>query len=851
MQWLRSRSLRVILAFIVLILLLFVADTLCYQVALPVEIDIQHDQAVLHVGSETLQFNLTGTPTALQFAPHDPVVHEYQIDGSDSTNNFTLDPNYLHSIKSSPYYQFQAWMRDLNGTSRWRNLSVWENNHLIEQTAWPINGSSVALPAAVRLRVSLQLQRPETPMVLNLVTSNGTVFHITLDRNDRFISVTKDVPGQAGSIAVTSTFFPVDVAPFAAMVLDTIIRIMLWSIVILLIVVPGEVAITFVRARWEDWWRNRYSIEATLDGKSDRRSTEENAGDASVPSPHPHPLPPLRAFRAWWGRPLIANTDGRTQLIAPLHWHSQTSAAYLAWWRRLTRAVHPVGLVALVGSLMFVAWIALVQFNAEPHIYDSSAYLFAAKMYSEGHLWVPVPKLADMFPGPFMVQFDGRWFAQYAPGTALMLVPGIWLGVPWLVEPLLGTLALLGIGMIAARLYDRKVATLAIILGAFSPFYSYVSASYLSHTVALFFFVWGLWALVKFAQGEAGWNLLLSAALFGMAGLTRDLVAVLFVAIVVPGIVLVSWLSWRKLRGNWRRWIRPGIGFLIVLLIFVGITLGYNALLTGNALISPRSLFFPGDQWGFGTGVGFYGQHTLAAGLVNLDELLTILQIDLYGWPFYLTLAFLALPILTRRAKGVDWFMLAGAAIIPLAYVGYFYHGIYLGPRYLFEALPFLLILTARGILVLAETGLDVSRVVGKWLYTYAGTRRIPAPLPASFVTIALVVALFSCNVLYYMSRQIVRYSDFSGLPYGYHIDLAEIYHPPVHHAIVVYDNQTIYQFVLFPLNDPLLQGDVIYAYADSAQQYAELHTVYPGRTLYQLEIAPDGSVRYVRLQPL
>ncbi len=250
MQWLRSRSLRVILAFTVLILLLFVADALCYQVALPVEIDIQHDQAVLHVGSETLNFSLTSTPTTLQFAPHDPAVHEYQIDGSDSTNNFSLDPNYLHSIASSPYYQFQAWMRDLDGTSRWRNLTVWENNHLIDQTTWPTNGSSMALPTAVSLRVSLQLQRPETPMMLNLVTSNGTVFHITLDRNDRFISVTKDVPGQASNTPVTSTFFPLDVAPFAAMVLDTIIRILLWSIVILLVVVLGEAAIMFVRARW-------------------------------------------------------------------------------------------------------------------------------------------------------------------------------------------------------------------------------------------------------------------------------------------------------------------------------------------------------------------------------------------------------------------------------------------------------------------------------------------------------------------------------------------------------------------------------------------------------------------------
>nr|MBA2678432.1 hypothetical protein [Ktedonobacteraceae bacterium] len=61
-------------------------------------------------------------------------------------------------------------------------------------------------------------------------------------------------------------------------------------------------------------------------------------------------------------------------------------------------------------------------------------------------------------------------------------------------------------------------------------------------------------------------------------------------------------------------------------------------------------------------------------------------------------------------------------------------------------------------------------------------------------------------------------------------------------------DNYWLYAFVLFPLNDPQLHGDVIYASAGNQAQYAELRQAFPGRTLYRMDVAPDGSVRYVAL---
>lgn len=773
-----SRPLRVALLLIPILLLV---DALCYQIALPVAINIQRGTGTLTVGSIHVPLGKLSAPQSLRFVAHNPLFHEYQIDGSDSTNNLNLDTNYLSQIASSPYYRFQAWMRDLDGTSRWRNLQIQAGGHLIQSIAWPGNGANFALPATQTLSISLQLQRPETPMSLDLFLENNRALQITLDRNDRLLTVSDLETAQT----LVSTFFPIDPAPFAAMVIDTLVRILLWAVALLLTICICEMGIGWI-----------------------------------------------------WGHLARARLLARVRAYRPP-----------ALFRRLRLPLPPIAFGALACSLVYVCWIAAQEFQALPHIYDASAYFFAAKMLASGQFSVPAPPASALFPGPFMVVFKGRWFAQYDPGTALTLAAGVWLRVPWLVEPLLGTLALLGIGLIAVRLYDRRVATLAVLLGCLSPFYSYLAASYLSHTIALFYLVWGLWALLRFAQGGSGWNMLLCGIGFGMAALTRDLVALLYIALLVPGILIVTWERGRYKRQRLRRL----AGWLILLLIgmiFFCFYLAYNQILTGAPLTTPRNLFNATDVWGFGKGTGFYGQHTLAAGLVNLDELLTSLQIDLFGWPFYLTLAFVAIPFLGGRAKKSDWFLLTALVLTVGSYIGYFYHGIYLGPRYLYEDLPFLLILSARGILLAGAWGLDAFQVAA-CCSRRATTEHTVQKRPAlSLTVVALVSALVLCNLLYYLPRQARRYQNFTGLPATYLLNTSRIYHPPVHHAIVVTDNLLIYQVVLFPLNDPALKGDVIYAWGETETQFAQLRKDFPGRALYLLTVNFDGSVNYVPLSP-
>ncbi|HEY7982895.1 MAG TPA: hypothetical protein VID73_01925, partial [Ktedonobacterales bacterium] len=235
---------------------------------------------------------------------------------------------------------------------------------------------------------------------------------------------------------------------------------------------------------------------------------------------------------------------------------------------------------------------------------------------------------------------------------------------------------------------------------------------------------------------------------------------------------------------------------------------------------------------------------------VTLDELLTALAVDLYGWPFMLTLALLLAPLLLRRARLADWLLLGVAAVITGSFVGYFYHGIYLGPRYLYETLPCLLPLTARGVVELERAGGRVARAVvtrlGAWRGGGApgGARGANAGVGAWLALAALV----ACNLLYYTPRQTVLYHDFNGLPNGQRLDLPALARPPVHHAIVVTGDYPLYGYALFPLNDPLLRGDVLYAFAQSEADYSELRAAYPGRALYRIAVASDGGVRFIPL---
>ena len=277
--------------------------------------------------------------------------------------------------------------------------------------------------------------------------------------------------------------------------------------------------------------------------------------------------------------------------------------------------------------------------------------------------------------------------------------------------------------------------------------------------------------------------------------------------------------------------------------------LAYNWALTGAPFLLPRHLFDVRERIGFGEGVGFYGQHTLASGLVNADQLLTSLTIALLGWPFYLSLALIALPFLLGRATRWDWLHGAIIGAFVLTYLAYYYHGIVFGgPRYYFEALPSLILLTARGF---ATLGADLAQLLGRLGRAAARPRALNA-------TLALGGALLACNLLYFTPRQIALYQGFSDYPRSNPVlgnfvrrDLTGRV-AALSDAIVTTDDRWIYAVYLAPLNCPRLDCAAVFAYRPDDATTAGLRAAFPDRTWYtvhnrdgRLEIEPDLGVRH------
>jgi hypothetical protein len=340
--------------------------------------------------------------------------------------------------------------------------------------------------------------------------------------------------------------------------------------------------------------------------------------------------------------------------------------------------------------------------------------------------------------------------------------------------------------------------------GVLSPFVLFQSGSFLSHPIAGGFLAGALAAFVAGeTSGRQRW-FAASGALLGAGFLSREAASVLFALPLAARLVQTK--RWRAATTV----VATGLPFLVAYL-------AYNTALTGSPTLLPRSLFDPADHFGFGDGLGFHTRHTLAAGLANTDELLTDLQFELFGWPPLFALGLLGVPFLFGKATAWDWLAALGFGVFVLAYIAYFYHGIALGPRYYFEAVPWLLLLAGRG----AQTLAEVAR---------------------SRLAVAVVLLVLSLNTVgFYLPSSFARRADLSGQPGGRRVSLGfvepSLFGPRLtglpRPALVVTGDWWLYNTALAALNCPRLPDcDVLFALATTPADVRALTEQYPGRTL-------------------
>ena len=118
----------------------------------------------------------------------------------------------------------------------------------------------------------------------------------------------------------------------------------------------------------------------------------------------------------------------------------------------------------LLSSIYFSASTVIHGRDLLPKSHDENSYAIQTQMLAHGKLWMPEHPLADFFES-FQMLARPVYASIYFPGSALMYAPGVWLGLPPWVMPVVAS----GLGvalcyLLVSRLLDGMWGLVAVML---------------------------------------------------------------------------------------------------------------------------------------------------------------------------------------------------------------------------------------------------------------------------------------------------------------------------------------------------------------------------------------------------
>ncbi|TQQ81363.1 hypothetical protein EGH24_08880 [Halonotius terrestris] len=530
------------------------------------------------------------------------------------------------------------------------------------------------------------------------------------------------------------------------------------------------------------------------------------------------------------------------------------------------------GYLALgAGAGLAVFLIAVFVFPYHSVNHDEGVYLMQASMLLEGQLTLSAGELADVFRPWFFIENGGDLYSKYNPVPAAMFAVSMAL----FGEPRVTLAAVAGgnavlVAVLGSMVADRRVGLLAGGLFAISPMTLFTSSVFLPYAPTTLL---NLSFAVAYLHGVRTGSLRAAAAAgiaIGLAAFSRPYTAILFAA---PFILHAVWTVgrglWtddrslgqqarllgsragvRSLPNAVQRNILTGIGGTA----FVGITLAYNTVLTGDPLVFPYQAFAPLDGPGFGFReiLGHEVVYTLDLALESNRYALQFLGTRWFAGGVIGTLA-AALGLLVAaqwwRGRDREWGSTAGLPLaglfvsVPIGNIPFWgthnmlaelddpANGLvsHFGPFYYFDLLVPLSIFAALGL------------VVGwRWLRG-GGTfdRLIAATSPTAARRIAVAVALVAALAVGGVTAGAVAE------PLDRNMAYTEKYET-VYEPIESTDFENALVFIPDPYgpwqnhpfqslrNDPGFDGEVVYARDRDPAGNFEVLAAYPNRSVYR-----------------
>jgi hypothetical protein len=473
--------------------------------------------------------------------------------------------------------------------------------------------------------------------------------------------------------------------------------------------------------------------------------------------------------------------------------------------------------------VMLVSTIAgIAVFERMPHIDDSISNYFQAKYFAAGHLFLPAPPDAQSFQVDQTIVERTKWYGYAFPAWPLVLAVGVRLGLPWLVNPILGGLLIVLGHLLVRRRFDSGTANTSVLILAASPWLIFMSAEFMPHPLTAVLVIAAALAFDYASERTKWWPLwaVTAGLAVGTLGLTRAIDA----AIVVVALA-VSLLADRR----FGRTLPAGALAGLVAAILAASGLAYNLAVTGNATYPPHMAWSDGrwgpgiDRLGFGPDVGIRAWpnldplpgHGPADVVLNANKNLFMANQDLLGWAPG-SLLFVWLAIVLGRTQRRDSLMLALISTYVIGYSAYWFSGgPDLGPRYWYPAIIPMAALTAFGAQMLIA----------------ALRRQNAASQPAARTAAFIVAATMCAGIVMVPWRAATKYYRYRGVG-GEVRALAESRR--FEHALVfVRSDRRDYQSA-FNLNPNTLHDSAtIYAYDAGAAHRAAVVAHFPDRTVW------------------
>ena len=486
-------------------------------------------------------------------------------------------------------------------------------------------------------------------------------------------------------------------------------------------------------------------------------------------------------------------------------------------------------LIASLWVFIVTNIFSYIVFEHIPHVQDEIAQFMQAKIFARGSLTAPSPPIPDFFQY-FLdnMIMTNRWYSQYPSGHPVLLMVGVLLGIPWIINPLYASFSAPLLYLFVRNYYGEKEARFSVVLYCVSPFVLFMSSSFMNHVTTVFFLLLFLYSANKSVMNRSGVYAVLAGCALGAMGNIRvgDAFAV--------GVVFVPLFFIYAIR---KKMYRECILFTAAVSCMVGILLLYNYATNGDPV-----LFGYQVRWGKEHTIGFYAKSLLdnkpvftpLRGIIHTLSNCIALNQNLLEWPFpsLLPIIIYFIPFLFKKTIN-DYLLLGGALAVPVFYFFYFYQDLCLGPRFYYTSLPFIVILTARSIFEIINRVAQIKQCSDRCIKN-------------AFCVLFLIYCVF-CACL----RTPHLFSYYSNTFWDVDNKLMhKVQEMGIKQAIIFQESYGYRGDGLgsgFLHNSPWLDGTIIFA-KDLGERNVELMRLFPGRQYYLAKRDQQGNIK---IQPL